>query len=160
MALCCSFFFFFQAEDGIRDVAVTGVQTCALPIFRHGTDGGTRMTDVLSAILRALSFVLLFQAAGVAIFVALFGRRLASSRGAVRRLGQAAALAAMVLVAGHYALEAARMTGELSGMWDSSLQGIVWHSPSRAALICRLSGLLLITIGFQGASPRWTIVAV
>src|SRR2546429_3710968 len=27
-------FFFFQAEDGIRDVAVTGVQTCALPICR------------------------------------------------------------------------------------------------------------------------------
>src|SRR2546429_5827177 len=27
------FFFFFQAEDGIRDVAVTGVQTRALPIF-------------------------------------------------------------------------------------------------------------------------------
>src|SRR2546422_11759317 len=25
--------FFFQAEDGIRDVAVTGVQTCALPIY-------------------------------------------------------------------------------------------------------------------------------
>src|SRR5688500_20237405 len=28
-----SFFFFFQAEDGIRDYKVTGVQTCALPIF-------------------------------------------------------------------------------------------------------------------------------
>src|SRR2546427_2229335 len=27
------FFFFFQAEDGIRDLTVTGVQTCALPIF-------------------------------------------------------------------------------------------------------------------------------
>src|SRR2546430_17708788 len=27
-----SFFFFFQAEDGIRDLTVTGVQTCALPI--------------------------------------------------------------------------------------------------------------------------------
>src|SRR5258707_279678 len=27
------FFFFFQAEDGIRDIGVTGVQTCALPIF-------------------------------------------------------------------------------------------------------------------------------
>src|SRR3990172_11871269 len=27
------FLYFFQAEDGIRDVAVTGVQTCALPIF-------------------------------------------------------------------------------------------------------------------------------
>src|SRR2546422_8469779 len=32
----CSFFFFFQAEDGIRDVAVTGVQTCALPISPPG----------------------------------------------------------------------------------------------------------------------------
>src|SRR5690606_40033090 len=28
------FSFFFQAEDGIRDFHVTGVQTCALPIFR------------------------------------------------------------------------------------------------------------------------------
>src|SRR2546427_5700605 len=32
------FFFFFQAEDGIRDLTVTGVQTCALPILRaHGS---------------------------------------------------------------------------------------------------------------------------
>src|SRR2546429_4546809 len=30
----CLFGFFFQAEDGIRDVAVTGVQTCALPILQ------------------------------------------------------------------------------------------------------------------------------
>src|SRR5260370_19709068 len=29
------FFFFFQAEDGIRDSSVTGVQTCALPIFAN-----------------------------------------------------------------------------------------------------------------------------
>src|SRR2546427_6338500 len=28
----CCLFFFFQAEDGIRDLTVTGVQTCALPI--------------------------------------------------------------------------------------------------------------------------------
>src|SRR5947207_8049789 len=43
---CFCFFFFFQAEDGIRDHCVTGVQTCALPIFavhpRLGTArGGT-----------------------------------------------------------------------------------------------------------------------
>src|SRR6266478_5018825 len=30
------FFFFFQAEDGIRDLTVTGVQTCALPIYQQG----------------------------------------------------------------------------------------------------------------------------
>src|SRR2546429_6749719 len=35
-------FFFFQAEDGIRDAAVTGVQTCALPIYPVGwTFAGT-----------------------------------------------------------------------------------------------------------------------
>src|SRR5690348_9416840 len=40
--MCCMYmfvvvFFFFQAEDGIRDGRVTGVQTCALPILPEGT---------------------------------------------------------------------------------------------------------------------------
>src|SRR5207249_2634697 len=35
----CLFFFFFQAEDGIRDRNVTGVQTCALPICNLGRPG-------------------------------------------------------------------------------------------------------------------------
>src|SRR5690606_31180971 len=39
MIVCC---FFFQAEDGIRDFHVTGVQTCALPIFDHHLGGGVR----------------------------------------------------------------------------------------------------------------------
>src|SRR5260221_8749463 len=33
VVVSCFFFFFFQAEDGIRDHCVTGVQTCALPIL-------------------------------------------------------------------------------------------------------------------------------
>src|SRR2546427_10565824 len=33
MLIVLFFFFFFQAEDGIRDLTVTGVQTCALPIW-------------------------------------------------------------------------------------------------------------------------------
>src|SRR5699024_11303774 len=38
---CCFFVFFFQAEDGIRDRNVTGVQTCALPIWgRRGRHPG------------------------------------------------------------------------------------------------------------------------
>src|SRR5256885_7106300 len=35
--ICWFFFFFFQAEDGIRDYKVTGVQTCALPISSRET---------------------------------------------------------------------------------------------------------------------------
>src|SRR5690606_5182766 len=34
-------FFFFQAEDGIRDFHVTGVQTCALPISRFAAEPGS-----------------------------------------------------------------------------------------------------------------------
>src|SRR6266446_1029765 len=37
-------FFFFQAEDGIRDYKVTGVQTCALPISRSKRCGTSRAT--------------------------------------------------------------------------------------------------------------------
>src|SRR5256886_6044308 len=37
------FFFFFQAEDGIRDLTVTGVQTCALPIC--DPRGAVKMPD-------------------------------------------------------------------------------------------------------------------
>src|SRR5699024_10489821 len=46
------FFFFFQAEDGIRDRNVTGVQTCALPILIH----------LLSFILCLLDFINVFIA--------------------------------------------------------------------------------------------------
>src|SRR2546430_13350825 len=35
-SMCWLFCFFFQAEDGIRDLTVTGVQTCALPIYTPG----------------------------------------------------------------------------------------------------------------------------
>jgi putative copper resistance protein D len=118
------------------------------------------MPDVLSVILRALSFVMLFQAAGVAIFVAIFGRRLASSGETVRRLGRATAIFAIVLVAGHYAMEAARMAGDMSGMWDPALQGMAWNSPARAALIGRLLGLALIAFGLLGASVRGRIAAL
>src|SRR5438552_17256153 len=44
-----SFFFFFQAEDGIRDDLVTGVQTCALPISTGSTPPSQRRTSTTSA---------------------------------------------------------------------------------------------------------------
>src|SRR5690606_40977482 len=41
--------FFFQAEDGIRDFHVTGVQTCALPILAVFDDTGKRLTAKMVA---------------------------------------------------------------------------------------------------------------
>src|SRR5437763_13761996 len=43
------FFFFFQAEDGIRDTSVTGVQTCALPIYLPVADLGAPVFTVPGA---------------------------------------------------------------------------------------------------------------
>src|SRR2546426_8252472 len=47
-------FFFFQAEDGIRDYKVTGVQTCALPIYQvlsFGTEGGPVTAEQVREVL-------------------------------------------------------------------------------------------------------------
>src|SRR3712207_1906145 len=50
-------FFFFQAEDGIRDIGVTGVQTCALPIL----SGGERNRVHLAKLLKSGGNVLLLD---------------------------------------------------------------------------------------------------
>src|SRR5256885_4140954 len=61
-AIVCLLFFFFQAEDGIRDYKVTGVQTCALPILRPEKPGrtkrlrrGSRMGGLEAVIARGAS---------------------------------------------------------------------------------------------------------
>src|SRR3712207_7953333 len=49
-------FFFFQAEDGIRDIGVTGVQTCALPIWlRSSFDGAVSLGRVQTPTLAILA---------------------------------------------------------------------------------------------------------
>src|SRR5437764_11890027 len=53
-AIVFSYVFFFQAEDGIRDTSVTGVQTCALPILRPGGERPVRPRPVRDgSVLRA-----------------------------------------------------------------------------------------------------------
>src|SRR2546430_7604334 len=50
----CFFFFFFQAEDGIRDLTVTGVQTCALPILVIGSTVTHRQIERSPLVLERL----------------------------------------------------------------------------------------------------------
>src|SRR3712207_7550677 len=69
-------FFFFQAEDGIRDIGVTGVQTCALPIFDE--------------ILVHVTPVLLGD--GVRLFSRPGGGAIKLERTSVREIGQLTAL--------------------------------------------------------------------
>src|SRR5688572_32857876 len=51
-----NFVFFFQAEDGIRDLTVTGVQTCALPILAYAALGQDRNNVFTSEPARIQSF--------------------------------------------------------------------------------------------------------
>ena len=105
--------------------------------------------DTLSVILRSASFIALFQAAGMAIFIAMFGRTLDVSLSPMRRITQLAAITAAALLAGQYALEAARMADDMAGMLDPSLQMMAMHSMRSVVLTLRLCGLVLIamTIG-------------
>src|SRR5205823_8051748 len=92
------YFFFFQAEDGIRDKLVTGVQTCALPIFAFGrkTFSFTRDIDffggpalVVAATIAAVvvNQVVAADATGVHTSVAL-GLFRAEGRSEERRVGK------------------------------------------------------------------------
>jgi len=47
--------FFFQAEDGIRDIGVTGVQTCALPISSYAPDVPTAAIDLAGDLLESFA---------------------------------------------------------------------------------------------------------
>ncbi len=107
------------------------------------------MADILAVAVRAASFVLLLQAAGIALFVAIFGDRLSSSAAGVRRIGAGSAGFAIVAVIGHFVLQAGRMAGDLSGVWSGELQGVVLHSAAGAEAALRVLGLLLIAAGLR-----------
>lgn len=102
------------------------------------------LPDLLSAALRGLSFIALLQAAGAAIFLAVFGRSLEKSAGAVARVARVAALAALVLLPLQFCLEAARMTGNLAGVLDLQMQRFALGTPGARVLLLRLAGLVLI----------------
>jgi putative copper export protein len=116
--------------------------------------------DDLSIGLRALSFIAIFQAGGAAIFVALFGRIAPGSQRILRKIGILVAMAGLVFTAGHYALEAARMAGEFAGIFDSSLQHLVFESSASTALAWRLGGLTLIAIGLSLRNTAGVVLAL
>src|SRR5438046_8138712 len=63
-----SFLFFFQAEDGIRDWSVTGVQTCALPISRAAGSGDRKNGLTLARELRERHYNTAGELLGTALF--------------------------------------------------------------------------------------------
>lgn len=118
------------------------------------------LPDVLSAALRALAFVSVFQAAGVAIFVAIFHVSLDASLGIILRVGRTAAMCAVAFVVSHVALEASRMAGDLAGAFDPGLQERVLSSSMGATAGLRVAGLLLLLLGLHDRGGFSQLLAV
>jgi putative copper resistance protein D len=117
-------------------------------------------TDIISALVRASSFLVLFQAAGMAIFVAIFGHRLTTTASAVRQTAFVSAILGIVLVTAHYGLEAARMAGDLSGAFDLSLQRLVFDSPVSTAWMLRSIGLALVAASIRREGKLASVLGV
>jgi putative copper export protein len=101
------------------------------------------LPDLLSASLRGLAFMAILQAGGAAIFLALFNPT-DRSRHRIRKLALVAAVASFPLLCVQYLLEATRMTGTFSGVFDWELQEFVLQSAAARVLGVRLLGMLLV----------------
>src|SRR5205807_4689207 len=77
--------FFFQAEDGIRDYKVTGVQTCALPIFRWVGSDDCESASGAASVLEDVHGVLIPGGFGIR---GIEGKIGAISRSEERRVGK------------------------------------------------------------------------
>jgi putative copper resistance protein D len=108
------------------------------------------MVDAVAVLIRGLSFIAMFQAVGGALFVTLFGSYLPVSELHIRRVLRIATLTAVALVLLQFSLEAARLAGEFSGLWNPQMQELAWQSAAGTALRLRLIGLLLVLVGLQG----------
>jgi putative copper resistance protein D len=114
--------------------------------------------DFISVTLRALGFTALFQAAGLAFFLTLFGRELTQPWRGLRRIGRIAAFAGLLLILIHLALEAPRMAGDFSGLWDGELQRLAWSSRSGMSALVQAAGLLGLAVSLPsraGGGARW-----
>ncbi len=116
--------------------------------------------DVLSVAIRALSFVALFQATGLALFYVLLGHLYPASQPNLIHIGVRSALTGIVLVLGHQLLAGARMAGEFTGMTDLSMQLIGLQSSSGVANMIRIAGLIVIAVAMRREHVVWKSAGV
>lgn len=114
--------------------------------------------DSVVLALRALSFVAIFQAAGNALFLDVFGARLSTAvEERVRTLARIAAVAALCLAVLHYVLTPARMAGSLGSTFDSSLGQLLLESNAGSAHIVRILGLAVLFLSLDRRNRLNTI---
>jgi putative copper resistance protein D len=118
------------------------------------------MPDVVVAGLRAISFVAVFQAAGIAIFLSLYGGSLVKSAVIIRSLGIGAAVTGCLFTLAQHLVQPVRMTGSLSGIFDGSLQNMLLNSDVGTTSAIRLLGLLILVVGLRKTSRMGEAVSL
>jgi len=117
--------------------------------------------DAPAIAVRALALICLYQAAGAAVFVALFSRHSQLVLPRVCRLGVLAAVLGIVLVLLLAPLEAARMAGDFSGAGNVALLRLALRSSRGDAHALQLAGLALIALGLwfhrANGAAVWTL---
>ena len=108
--------------------------------------------------LRGLSFVALFQAAGGALFLVIFDPRM--RRAVIVQVMRWSALAALVLLTAQYLMESARMSGDYSGLFDAEFQSMVAQSSLLLIYLLRTLAVVLffVCIRSSDVTRRWPII--
>lgn len=118
------------------------------------------MADGVAIGLRALAYASALLAAGVPIFVWLFGGHLDRSIRSIRSSATPLTAAALALTVGHAVVEPVRLAGEWSGILDRSLQSMLLGSNFGTTVAMRVLGLVLIAAGSRRAGRYGEAFAV
>lgn len=118
------------------------------------------MVDLVTIGLRAVEFAAALQAAGVPLFLWLFGGSLEVSAGRIGMLGVSTAATGLVFSIGHALVEPARLAGALSGVFDPSLQGLLLATDAGTTMAIRVLGLAMVATGSLKQSRFGTLVAL
>lgn len=114
--------------------------------------------DAVSAAVRGLGFVLLFQSCGAVLFLALFGRKLERSVRPIWRLALTAALCGCVAVGAHLLLDATRLTGEFASLFDVDMQRLSLATAGAASRLLQMAALLAAACGlWMRTSAGWPL---
>ncbi len=105
--------------------------------------------ELASAFARFLLYLGALGSIGLVLARIVFARETGGLQGAMTR--QATGLAALALLAAGigFSLKGAAMTGELSGMTDPEMLGLLWQTPVGTALVLRVAGLGLVLLGLR-----------
>lgn len=111
------------------------------------------LIDLASVGVRGLAFLAVLQAVGLAWFVVLLPPR-GDDPARVRSWSRACGVLAIVLVIVHRGMDSGRLAGEWSGIFDTTLQMLVWRGPPGESTLVSVLGLAMVVVG----TPRMAAI--